>query len=67
MERIQSSTIKAIEYLDDEATLVVEFIRSGTYEYFDVPKSVYMALMTAPSKGVYLSKYIKDKYIHEKV
>lgn len=67
MNTIQSSTIKSIDYIESENTLIVEFKRSGTYEYFDVPKSVYMALLTAPSKGVYLSKYIKDKFVHEKV
>ena len=67
MKTIESSTIKEIDYIESENTLIVEFKRSGTYEYFDVPRSVYMALMTAPSKGLYLSKYIKNSFLFEKV
>ena len=66
MQVVNSSTIESIDYLDSRHTLVISFKRSGKYEYFNVPKYIYDALITAPSKGIYLNKYIKGKYIVEK-
>jgi hypothetical protein len=57
-----SSTIARIGYDDESLTLTVEFITSGTYNYFDVPPHVFEAMRNAPSKGQYLAQQVKGSY-----
>ncbi|MBE9460595.1 KTSC domain-containing protein [Dyadobacter subterraneus] len=61
MEMIQvtSSTINAIGYDDQAGTLRVEFIKSGTYDYYSVSQDIYYAFLSAPSKGQFHNLYIK--------
>jgi len=42
--------------------LEVEFHSGGVYQYFDVPQSIYDALMHASSHGSYFHRHIKDQY-----
>jgi hypothetical protein len=43
-------------------TLEVEFRSGGIYQYFDVPESVYQALVSASSIGQFLNENIKNVY-----
>jgi len=42
--------------------LEVELQSGPIYRYFDVPLSVYEALMSAPSKGRYFDDNVQGKY-----
>jgi len=42
--------------------LEVELQSGRIYRYFDVPLSVYDALMSAPSKGRYFDDNVQGKY-----
>jgi hypothetical protein len=59
---VNSSNVATIGY--DPATLVleVEFRNGGVYQYFDVPESVYQALMSSDSVGGFVNTVIKQGY-----
>ena len=59
---VKSSNIVSIGYDEDDGRLEVEFIRSGVYTYFDVPKKLYERALKAPSIGKFIWANIRDKY-----
>ena len=62
-----SSNIQAIGYEVEDEILQVVFLNGSVYEYFDVPEEVYDAFITAPSKGKFLWREIRDVYDYERV
>lgn len=65
MTPVSSSNISSIGYKDE--TLYVEFHHGGTYEYSNVPESVYRGLMTASSHGKYLAAHVKGIYPYRRL
>jgi uncharacterized protein len=65
-EAVASSTILSIGYDATSGTLEVEF-KSGVYQYYDVPESVYQQFMASESKGQFLHVNIKPFYAVSKV
>lgn len=63
---VESSNLVAVGYDNSSRTLVIRF-HSGTYEYSNVPNSVYQGLMSAYSKGEYHHRYIKNVYPYRKI
>lgn len=59
---LKSSNLRAVSYDEDERTLTVYFVNGNSYEYADVPKSVYDALINASSAGRYFNRFIKGVY-----
>lgn len=59
MQSVSSSNLAAIGYDYDTATLRVEFIKSGLYEYYGVSTDVYDGFLGASSKGTYFDQFIK--------
>jgi hypothetical protein len=57
-----SSNIERFKYDTSSRILKVEFKNGGTYDYFDVPESVFNAMCHAPSKGQYLASNIKGMH-----
>jgi hypothetical protein len=64
---VNSSNLRSVGYDPTTQTLEVEFLKSGTYQYFGVPFSAYTALMSAPSHGEYFSRHIRNVYSYQKV
>lgn len=62
---VSSSNIRSIGY--ENGTLEVGFNSGGVYQYYDVPQSIYAALMSASSHGSYLANHIKGVYRYRKV
>ena len=62
-----SSVIAGIEYDSLSHTLRITYVSGRMYDYKNVPESVYAAMGSALSKGIFLNKYIKGKYKFEKV
>jgi hypothetical protein len=56
----ESSVFSFIDYRD--TVLILVFKSGGEYHYYDVPKSIYEDLLSAPSKGRYYHEHIKDQY-----
>lgn len=64
---VRSSDLAAVGYDAESQILEIEFLKGGTYQYFDVPGSVYEGLMTAPSHGKFFHAHIRDKYRYTKI
>jgi len=67
MHPVSSSNVASVGYDVDSATLQVEFLNGGVYQYFDVPENVYQGLVNADSVGKYLAAHIKGHYRYSKV
>lgn len=69
MERkpVISSNIASIGYDENTSTLEIEFLNNTIYQYFDVNKNIYEALMRADSHGGYLAQNIKGVYRYSRV
>ena len=57
----------AFDLAQSMGTLVIEFLKGGTYQYFDVPREVFEGMQGAESQGVYLARQIKGRYEYEQV
>jgi hypothetical protein len=60
--QIQSDALGSVNYDEGSRRLVVTFQNGSIYEYTDVPRDVYLGIMAAPSRGVYFTTYVKDRY-----
>jgi hypothetical protein len=56
-----------VGYSQQERVLEVAFHDGGVYRYDDVPADVHTALMAAPSKGGFLARFVKDRYVYRRV
>lgn len=59
---IVSTALRSVGYDAVARVLEVELQSGPIYRYFDVPLSVYDALMSAPSKGRYFDDNVQGKY-----
>jgi hypothetical protein len=59
---VSSSAISSIGYDDRSSVLEVEFSSGAVYDYLNVPKQVYSALLRSPSKGSFVSRRVRDRY-----
>jgi hypothetical protein len=66
LQPVNSSSLAAIGYDTESQILTVEFRKSGTYEFFDVPESAYQELMSSGSHGEYFARNIRGKYRYAK-
>lgn len=65
---VTSSNIASIGYDSEQMILEVEFLNGSIYQYFDVPESLYVGIMSAGSHGKYLNDYIKrGGYRYERI
>jgi len=56
---VSSSNLSSIGYDDSSGTLEIAFKTGGVYQYHNIPGSIYLALMAAPSHGTYFDRNIK--------
>ena len=68
MESVTSTNVKAVGYNEAAATMQIDFKTGGRYQYFLVPKKIYMSILhgehTAkdghyPSVGAALDWFVK--------
>jgi hypothetical protein len=59
---IISTDLKSVGYDAIAHVLEVELQSGPIFRYFDVPVSVYDALMSAPSKSRYFNDNVQGKY-----
>lgn len=62
-----SSVIDHFNYDPGSAILRVTFVSGLVYEYKDVPKGIYDKMKTSISKGKFLNKNIKGKFLFDKI
>ena len=64
---VSSSNIRSIGYDSISQTLEIEFHSGSIYQYFDVPESIYNALMSASSHGSFFHRHIKGRFRWTKI
>ena len=64
---VSSSAISSVGYDRKAKTLELEFSSGGVYDYYEVPSKVYAELMSAESKGRFISERIRGQYRSERV
>jgi hypothetical protein len=69
MERapVRSSNVYSVGYDPTRQTLEVEFHDGSVYQYYGVPRDVYLDLVNSPSIGSFLARFIKDEYDYERI
>ena len=60
-----TSNIADFEYKSQ--VLKVSFLDGNEYEYFDVPKAVYIKLINADSPGRFARRHIYNEYVYRSV
>lgn len=50
-----------------KGTLEIEFHERGTYEYYDVPATVWLALQSAGSLGQYFNNNIRNRFSYSRI
>jgi lysyl-tRNA synthetase, class II len=63
---VKSTGIESVGYDFHKQILVVVFRNGAVYQYLEVPKDVYKALIEAPSKGKFYLANIREVYEYER-
>lgn len=66
-DSVASSNIVSIGYDSASETLEIEFQNGGVYQYYNVPQSIFDALMAAPSHGKFFASQIKNAFPYARV
>jgi hypothetical protein len=62
-----STAIRSMFYDPAKSALWVTFVSGRRYVYFDVPPAVFDAFRTAPSRGAFFNREIRDRYEFDEV
>lgn len=60
--KVESSTIKEVEYDMETSILIVNFKNCKSYEYYNVPIGNFRQLVEAESVGKYFTQFIKGQF-----
>ena len=60
MQPISSSCVSAAGYDEYNQILIIDFIKTGVYTYFNVKPDMYKAFMDSESKGAFVNKVFKQ-------
>lgn len=66
-KNIKGISAQTVSEISDTCTLEVQFFASGSYEYYNVPVSVYDQLVNSDNPTKLLNKLVKHKYEYKKV
>ncbi len=64
---VLSSNLHSVGYDSAIETLEIKFNKSGVYQYYNIPSSIYNELMSASSKGTYFDNHIKERFRFKKI
>jgi len=67
MISVSSNQLEAVGYDERLKLLHIQFVTGALYEYYDVPKNIYIGLITAPSAGKYFHEYVKGVYRYSQI
>jgi lysyl-tRNA synthetase class 2 len=59
---VDSITLRAVGYDAERRLLQIQFHNRSTYQYFEVPATVFEELIKAPSKGAYFNRSIRPRF-----
>lgn len=58
---VVSTIVTSIGYDESTLALRVQF-KNGIYDYWGVPKHIFLNFLNAPSKGKFYARFIKGHY-----
>ena len=61
-----STNVEKVSFDDATDTLTVEFSGGESYDYLNVPASVYRQFQAAPSAGAFVHRQLKGRYSAER-
>ena len=64
---VESSNVRAIGYDADTKRLVVQFKKSGIYQYDNVPEALYHSFSAAQSKGQFVWRHLRGRYPYTRI
>lgn len=64
---VASDVMCSVGYDSSTAVLRVEFRNGSVYEYIDVPRHHYDALLAAPSKGRYFNACLRGTFPYHRL
>ena len=59
---VESTCIASIAFSIEENVLQLEFRNGFAYEYFGVPVALYTDLLSAQSKGAFVTRFIRGHF-----
>ena len=59
---VESACIASITFSIEENVLQLEFRNGLAYEYFGVPTALYTDLLSAESKGAFVTRFIRGHF-----
>lgn len=59
---VESACIASIAFSIEENVLQLEFRNGLAYEYFGVPVALYADLLSAQSKGAFVTRFIRGHF-----
>jgi hypothetical protein len=59
---VDSACITSASFVAETSVLQLEFRNGLSYEYFGVPADLFSALLASPSKGSFISRFIRGKF-----
>lgn len=65
VHKLKSSNLDTAEYRDGH--VIVKFKDGASYQYSNVPRSLFQELIKAKSAGSFLHHSIKGKYTHKRL
>lgn len=60
-----SSQVNTIRYFNDTHTLEIDFKSGKTYQYNEVPETVYEGCCAAESIGKYINEHVKKAFTYK--
>jgi hypothetical protein len=64
---VDSSSVRGVGYDENRKILYLQYIDGEMYQYFKVPKSDFIDLLSAKSIGRFVNKRIKPYYNYKKL
>jgi len=64
---VVSSHVARVCHNAAQMLLTIRFLNGSVYEYYLVPRQLYLELIAAPSKGTFLSRRIKGVYAYSQL
>jgi len=64
---VHSSNVASIGYDPEQQELYVAFLNGSVYEFYNVPEDVFRQYRSAPSKGKFHWRAIRDAYPYARV
>lgn len=64
---VESACITSVAFDSEARVLQLEFTNGHVYEYSDVPATVCADLLSAPSKGAFVTRFIRGHFAFRRV